>query len=166
MSMMGCRELPAQVPHYLGGSTVQGSWSLCAALASWACSAIFGISSAPLVGMAGATVVAPVNPDQVSPGGAGQPWSQQQLCRMTRHSAFSHPLPPLPLCSPELQRGLRWCPQEPAPPQQLHGHPQICPAGILHHPTATLPSLPWSAQHWGPYPYCPLQRHLHSPVPP
>lgn len=34
MSTTGCRELPARVPHYLGGSIVQGSWSLCAALAS------------------------------------------------------------------------------------------------------------------------------------
>lgn len=78
MNMEGCRELPARVPHYMGGSIVLGSWSLYTALASWACSAIFGDSSAPLVGIVEATAVAPVNPDQVSPGGAGWPWSQQQ----------------------------------------------------------------------------------------
>lgn len=48
-------------------------------------------------------------------------------------------------------------------PQQPHTRPQICPAGTLHHPHASLSSLPWSAQHWGPYPCCLLQRHLHSP---
>lgn len=69
------------------------------------------------------------------------------LCRMTQHSAFSHPLLPLLLCSPELQTGLTWCPQAPAPPQQPHSHPQICPAGTLHHPNASPPSLP-SLPHW------------------
>lgn len=88
-------------------------------------------------------------------------------CRMTQHSAFSHPLLPLPLCSPDLPTGLRWCPQAPAPPQQPHIHGQICPVGTLHHPNTSLPSLPRSAQHWAPYPCCPLlQGHLHSPDPP
>lgn len=32
MNMVGCTELPAQLLHYLGGSTVQGSWSLCTSL--------------------------------------------------------------------------------------------------------------------------------------
>lgn len=122
---VGCGEPPAQGPlPARAGSMAQGLRSRCAALACQACSAILGISSAPLIGISGAAATGTCRPR------SSFSWRRRPAvepaatpCRMTPRSAFSHPLPPPPLHSPELRPGLSQRPWAPVPLGQPRGPP-------------------------------------------
>lgn len=82
-------------------------------------------------------------------------------CRMTQRSAFSHPLPPPPLCSPEFQPGLSQRLRAPVP----LGQPCGSPTGPCTAPTPPCRRPPRSAQPREPSAHRHLQRHLGSPDP-
>lgn len=145
----------------------QGLQSPGAALAFQARSAIFGTSSAPLIGSSRATATGTCRPRSSFSwrcGPAAEPVVTP--CRMTQRLAFSRPLPPPPPHSPKLRPGLSQHPQAPVPLRQLHGpSPGHVPWGPCTTPTPPYPRLPQSARPRGPSPHHHLQRCLSSPDP-